>query len=89
MVHLKKNKQFIPGANKGSDTSGEKAVKIQRQVKVKRWLEGKIDYLEALREYANERHMKTAHFANFIITIQDLVYQIVKRMNWEGNGESH
>lgn len=29
MFHLKKNKQFIPGANKGSDTSGEKAVRFR------------------------------------------------------------
>lgn len=29
MVHLKKSKQFIPGANRGSDTSREKAVRFR------------------------------------------------------------
>lgn len=55
-------------------------------MKVKKVTSGKIDHLEALRQHENEGHIKSIHFATFIITIQDLVYQIVKRKEWGGEG---
>ena len=40
-----------------------------------------------MREYANERRIENAHSATFVVTIKDLVYQIVKRKRGEKNKE--
>lgn len=83
MVNLKKSKQFIPEGSRGSTLKGEGS-EIQKPMKKKANQKGNQ---EALREHANERNIINVHFINFVVTVEALIYQNVKRKWGEKNKE--